>query len=129
MMMLSTETELSKTSAGVHRFLDLHLRFVFQIDIARHRDLAKGSFPDSSPSKKKKTQKSKHLQTVIPNVLQELATDTDLSKTSAGVHRRLCYPMCYAFAGDLCRSPLTMMISSTETELSKTSSRISLAQC
>ena len=44
MMMLSTETELSKTSAGVHRFLDLHLRFVFQIDIARHRDLAKGSF-------------------------------------------------------------------------------------
>ena len=79
--------------------------------------------------KKKKTQKSKHLQTVIPNVLQELATDTDLSKTSAGVHRRLCYPMCYAFAGDLCRSPLTMMISSTETELSKTSSRISLVQC
>ena len=54
MMMLSTETELSKTSAGVHRFLDLHLRFVFQIDIARHRDLAKGSFPDSSPSKIKK---------------------------------------------------------------------------
>ena len=78
---------------------------------------------------KKKTQKSKHLQTVIPNVLQELATDTELSKTSAGVHRWLCYPMCYAFAGDLCRSPLTMMISSTETELSKTSSRISLAQC
>ena len=80
-------------------------------------------------SLKKKTQKSKHLQTVIPNVLQELATDTELSKTSAGVHRWLCYPMCYAFAGDLCRSPLTMMISSTETELSKTSSRISLAQC
>ena len=52
MMMLSTETELSKTSAGVHRFLDLHLRFVFQIDIARHRDLAKGSFLDSPPKKR-----------------------------------------------------------------------------
>ena len=37
-------------------FSDLHLRFVFQIDIARHRDLAKGSFPDSSPSKKKNTE-------------------------------------------------------------------------
>ena len=77
----SFEVPCSDLSKG--SFPDLHLRFVFQIDIARHRDLAKGSFPDSSPSKKK-TQKSKHLQTVIPNVLQELATDTELSKTSAG---------------------------------------------
>ena len=80
----SSEVPTSDLSRG--GFSDLHLRFVFQIDIARHRALAKGSFPDSSPSKKK-TQKSKHLQTVIPNVLQELATDTELSKTSAGVHR------------------------------------------
>ena len=53
-------------------------------------------------------------------MMMMLSTETELSKTSAGVHRRLCYPMCCAFAGDLCRSPLTMMISSTETELSKT---------
>ena len=79
----SFEVPTSDLSRG--GFSDLHLRFVFQIAIARHRDLAKGSFPDSPP--KKNTQKSKHLQTVIPNVLQELATDTELSKTSAGVHR------------------------------------------
>ena len=48
----SFEVPCSDLSKG--SFPDLHLRFVFQIDIARHRDLAKGSFPDSSPSKKKK---------------------------------------------------------------------------
>ena len=61
----------------------IHFKFSFEVPTS---DLSRGSFPDSPPSKKK-TQKSKHLQTVIPNVLQELATDTELSKTSAGVHR------------------------------------------
>ena len=72
----------------------IYFRFSFEVCIS---DLARGSFPAFV---KKEAQRNLH-------------TCTETKK---------CYPMCCVLVGDLCRSPLTMMILSTETELSKSHS-------
>ena len=62
------------------------------------------------------------LQVPIPDLVRGSFPDFIKNEAQRQKNAPLCDPMCCALVGDVCRSPLTMMMFSTETLLSKTSS-------
>ena len=62
------------------------------------------------------------LQVPIPDLVRGSFHDFIKDEAQRQKNAPLCYPMCCALVEDVCRSPLTMMMFSTETLLSKTSS-------